>query len=126
MATPQPHGELKMKLKDLPEIEQDALHHLIRARGVPPQLIEQVSSVTHVERVCSDAGVYVDFVLAPTTRKLDGSPDFHVADVTAVNIASEHIDFVLYVRGGLLACLEVYGASDKLPSYHGATIRSAE
>ena len=66
------------------------------------------------------AGVYVDFVLTTGAIPLEGRRDFHTADLSIVTGDSKELEFILYVRRGFIACLEVYSVFDVLPSYESA------
>ncbi len=68
----------------------------------------------------TSAGVYVDFVLTTGAVPLEGQRDFRIADLSAVTGDAKELEFILYVRNGFIACLEVYSVSDVLPSYRYA------
>lgn len=114
-----------MRLYEVPEIEQQALHLLLAARGVPSQLVEQGIYIVGVAREQGVAGIYLDFQLDESATPLDGAPNFHIADLTGVNTEAQEVEFLLFVRDGLLACMEVYTVFDTLPHYDGVEFRSA-
>lgn len=107
-------------ISQLPQLEQDAIALLLHGKGVPRDLVAQASRVESVVREETAAGVYVDFVLTTGAIPLEGRRDFHTADLSIVTGDSKELEFILYVRRGFIACLEVYSVFDVLPSYESA------
>lgn len=107
-------------ISQLPQLEQDAIALLLHGKGVPRDLVAQTSRVASVVRDETSAGVYVDFVLTTGAVPLEGRRNFHIADLSAVAGDSKELEFILYVRKGFIACLEVYSVFDVLPSYESA------
>lgn len=106
-----------LRFSQLPKLERDAIDLLLHGEGVPRELAEQAGRIDSVVRDAVPSGVYVDFVLMNGTSRLEGLRSFHVADLSAATVDSKELDFILYVRDGLLACLEVYSVFGALPSY---------
>lgn len=104
-------------ISQLPLLEQNAIRLLIRGEGVPSEIVEQVNRIDSVVRDAGPAGVYIDFTLMKGAAPVEGRKDFHIADLSAPAEDSKGIEFILYVRGGFIAFLEVYSAFDVLPPY---------
>lgn len=106
-----------MNFGDLPALEQKAVLALLQADGVPSELRVQVDQVVHVTRSVSTGGVYVDFHLGDEAVPLPGLHSFHIADLHATSSTSDEVGFILFVREGLMACLEVYTTADVMPPH---------
>ena len=108
---------MMLGVSQLPQLEQDAIAALLCGEGVPRELVEQAKRIESVIRDASSSGVYVDFVLMNDTAPLEGLRNFHIADLSAATGDSKDLEFMLYVREGFIACLEVYSIYDVLPPY---------
>lgn len=107
-----------MKLEDLPLIEQSAINMLLEgddARQVA--LRHQLAAVRAVHRTANSAGIYAVFELDENTKRLEGRPSFHVADVFARSERCEEIGFILFIKEGVIEYLEGYTYGDTYPSY---------
>ena len=106
-----------MKFSEIPELEREAIRYLIEADGVPEELRAQIESVRTVARSESSVGVYVDFDLDGEVPLPAGEADFEIAGLSATGSGGDEVEFILFVRGGRLSCLEVYTVLPKLPPY---------
>lgn len=114
-----------MKYSQIPTIEQEAIFRLASAPGVPSHLARQIHDSTQVERSFSLAGGFVDFPPDPQVEPIAGLPDFHVADLSATNGLGQSVEFILFIRNGLLSSLEIYTNGNVLPGYEGMTFDSS-
>lgn len=108
-----------MKFEQIPSIEQNAVHLLVSAPGIPGELSDQLDHSTEVERTFNEVGGYVDFRVSCHAKPLAGSPNFHIADLAATNALGQSMEFVIFVCDGFLATLEIYTADAALPEYEG-------
>lgn len=106
-----------MRLSEIPDLERQAIKCLIEAGGVPEELRAQIESVRTVVRSESSVGVYVDFDLDGEVPLPVGVQDFEIAGLSATGTGGDEVEFILFVRGGRLSCLEVYMVLPKLPPY---------
>lgn len=108
-----------MKLSDLPSLEREAIDLLLEGEDATMQALRgQLASVVGVERTETGAGVYVIFTLVADVERAPNAMTFHIADVVGVSsTCNDEVEFILFVKEGLIEYLEAYTYSDSYPSY---------
>lgn len=107
-----------MSIDDLPDVEKGALHLLLSGDDLSCQsLRNQLNYVAKIERTETGAGVYVVFELGDGVQPLETKDSFQISDVFAVSQKCGEIGFLLFVKEGLIDCLEAYVHADSYPSY---------
>lgn len=107
-----------MSIDALPDVEREALHLLLSGDDLSSQTLRaQLSYVAKIERTETGAGVYVVFELGDDAPPLENRANLQIADVFAVSKRCDEIGFLLFVKEGLIDCLEAYVHADSYPSY---------
>ncbi|MCX7514079.1 hypothetical protein [Frateuria sp. STR12] len=107
-----------MTIDVLPSIERDALILLLSGTDATcRELHSQLAHVVKVERNETGAGVYAVFRLDGDVKSLKDGGTFQLSGVFAVSEKCGEIGFLLYVKDGLIDCLEAYVYEDTYPRY---------
>ncbi|MCR4307480.1 MAG: hypothetical protein NUV80_02890 [Candidatus Berkelbacteria bacterium] len=113
-----------MSIAMLPNIEREALKMLVSESDTTLiRLSDQFSHVVKIERTETGAGVYVVFKLDRDVRPLKGGGTFVLSGVFAVSSQCSEIGFLLYVKEGLIDCMEGYSSADIYPNYDECNFR---
>lgn len=107
-----------MSIDTLPSIERDALNLLLSGGDTTyRELRSQLMHVAKVERTETGAGVYAVFSLDDEAKPVQDEGTFQLSGVFAVSEKCGEIGFLLYVKDGLIDCLEAYGYEEVYPLY---------
>ena len=107
-----------MSIDTLPGIERDALNLLLSDGDATYRALRsQLEHVAKIERTETGAGVYAVFSLDDVVKPVQGGGTFQLSGVFAVSKKCGEIGFLLYVKDGLIDCLEAYGYEDVYPLY---------
>lgn len=107
-----------MSIDTLPCVERNALVLLLSGSDATSlELRAQVKHVAEIERSETGSGVYAVFSLDHEVKPLQSGGTFQLSGVFALSDKCGEIGFLLYVKGGLIDCLEGYAYEDAYPNY---------
>lgn len=107
-----------MSIDVLPPIEKEALILLLSGSDVVCcDLRSQLEHVVKIERAETGAGVYVIFTFDGNAKPLQDDKAFQLSGVFASSERCGEIGFILYIKKGLIDCLEAYSYGDTYPDY---------
>lgn len=107
-----------MIIDTLPCVERDALVLLISGSDATCRALRsQVEYVTDIKRTETGSGVYVVFRLNHEVKPLQDGGTFQLSGVFAVSDKCGEIGFLLYIKDGLIDCLEGYVYENTYPNY---------
>lgn len=103
--------------KKLTDMEIDVINQILEGDSVDLRYLrKQIEIATVKGRSFTGCGFYTYFTVPESAPPIPHKPDFHVGNIIiSMNELCHGAGFVLYVKGGVLDCLEAYSFNEPWP-----------